>query len=219
MLRSADTQSEKQFKIISNNPRRSKFFFNQSTRIAIFCPTISFLARRWGQSANFHDEEIWGQISVFKPRDREKEMYNLFQPIKDIVYGFLAFKKPLFFGKSFYKAVTNGSKKNKHGDRLQAFLQKTNVYKAALQALKGVSNDNRTESIIGSLPRRRRQQQKLHKFAYLAMKNIIFARFARAFFIFWHFEDVLILSTMWHDLFCSCVDDASIRCQMFNFVL
>ena len=30
-----------------------------------------------------------------------------------------------------------------------------------------------------------------HKFAYLTMKNSIFARFARAFFIFWHFEDVL----------------------------
>ena len=193
MLRSAETQSENQFKIISNNPRQSKFFFNQSTRIANFCPTISLLARRWGQSANFHDEEIWGQISVFKPRDREKEMYNLFQPIKDIVYGFLAFKKPLFFGKSFYKAVTNGSKKNKHRDRLQAFLQKTNVYKAALQTLKSASNDNRTESTTGSLPWPR-QQQKPHKFAYLAVKNIIFARFARAFFIFWHFEDVLVLS-------------------------
>ena len=31
---------------------------------------------------------------------------------------------------------------------------------------------------------RRRKQQKLHKFAYLTMKNSIFARFARAFFIF-----------------------------------
>ena len=31
---------------------------------------------------------------------------------------------------------------------------------------------------------RRRRQQKPHKFAYLTMKNIIFARFARAFFIF-----------------------------------
>jgi len=42
---------------------------------------------------------------------------------------------------------------------------------------------------------RRRQQQKAHKFAYLTMKNSIFARFARAFFIFWHFADVLVLST------------------------
>ena len=32
-------------------------------------------------------------------------------------------------------------------------------------------------------PRRRRQQEP-HKFAYLTMKNSIFARFARAFFIF-----------------------------------
>ena len=31
---------------------------------------------------------------------------------------------------------------------------------------------------------RRRRQQKPHKFAYLTMKNSIFARFARAFFIF-----------------------------------
>ena len=34
---------------------------------------------------------------------------------------------------------------------------------------------------------RRRPQEKFHKFAYLTMKNSIFARFARAFFIFWHF--------------------------------
>ena len=33
-------------------------------------------------------------------------------------------------------------------------------------------------------PRRRRRQQKPHKFAYFTMKNSIFARFARAFFIF-----------------------------------
>ena len=31
---------------------------------------------------------------------------------------------------------------------------------------------------------RRRRQQKLHKFAYLTMENSIFARFARAYFIF-----------------------------------
>ena len=48
-----------------------------------------------------------------------------------------------------------------------------------------------------------------HKFAYLTMKNSIFARFARAFFIFWHFEDVLFVSTTWNDLFCSCVDDVN----------
>ena len=51
------------------------------------------------------------------------------------------------------------------------------------------------------------------------MKNNNFARFARAFFIFWHFEDVLVLSTTGNDLFCSCVDDVSIWWQMFNFVL
>jgi len=65
---------------------------------------------------------------------------------------------------------------------------------------------------------RRRRQQKPHKFAYLTMKNSIFARFARAFFIFWHFVDVLVLSTTWNDLFCSWVDDVSAWSQMFNFV-
>ena len=40
---------------------------------------------------------------------------------------------------------------------------------------------------------RRRRQQKLHKFAYLTMKSNSFARFARAFFIFLHFVDVLVL--------------------------
>ena len=37
---------------------------------------------------------------------------------------------------------------------------------------------------------RRRRQQKPEKFAYLRRKNSIFVRFARAFFIYWHFEDV-----------------------------
>ena len=65
---------------------------------------------------------------------------------------------------------------------------------------------------------RRRQQQERHKFAYLTMKNNSFARFARAFFIFGHFEDVLVLYTTWNDLFCSCVDDVSIWWQMFSFL-
>ena len=65
---------------------------------------------------------------------------------------------------------------------------------------------------------RRRRQQKPRKFAYLTMKNSISARFARAFVVFWHFEDVLVLSTTWNDLFCSCEDDTSIWRQMFNFV-
>ena len=60
--------------------------------------------------------------------------------------------------------------------------------------------------------------QKPHKFAYLTMKSNIFARFARAFFIFWHFEDVFVLSTTWNDLFCNCVDDVSIWWQMFYFL-
>ena len=65
---------------------------------------------------------------------------------------------------------------------------------------------------------RRRRRQKRHKFAYLTMKNNSFARFARAYFIFEHFADVLVLSTTWNDLFCSCVDDVSVCWQMFNFV-
>ena len=65
---------------------------------------------------------------------------------------------------------------------------------------------------------RRRRQQRPHKFAYLTMKNSNFARFARAFFIFWHFEDFLVLSTTSNDLFCSCVDDVCIWWQMLIFV-
>jgi len=48
------------------------------------------------------------------------------------------------------------------------------------------------------------------------MKSNSFACFACALFIFGHFADVLVLSTTWNDLFCSCVDDVSIW-QMFNF--
>ena len=38
------------------------------------------------------------------------------------------------------------------------------------------------------------------------------------FWHFWHLEDVLVPSTTWNDLFCSCVDDVSIWWQMFNVV-
>ena len=38
------------------------------------------------------------------------------------------------------------------------------------------------------------------------------------FSFFWHFVDVLVLSTTWDELFCSCVDDVGIWWQMFNFV-
>ena len=73
--------------------------------------------------------------------------------------------------------------------------------------------------IIRELTQRRRQRQrKRHKFAYLTMKNNSFARFACAFFIFWRFADVLVLSMTWNDLFCSCVDDVTIWWQIFNFV-
>ena len=34
----------------------------------------------------------------------------------------------------------------------------------------------------------------------MTMKTSSFARFARAFLIFWHFEDLLVLSTTWNDL-------------------
>ena len=40
-----------------------------------------------------------------------------------------------------------------------------------------------------------RRPQERQKFAYLTMKNKRFARFARAFFIFGHFADVVVLST------------------------
>ena len=65
----------------------------------------------------------------------------------------------------------------------------------------------------------RRRQQKPHKCAYFTWKNSILARFARAFFIIFRcFEDVLVLSTTWVDLFCSCLDDVSVWWQMFHFV-
>ena len=48
-----------------------------------------------------------------------------------------------------------------------------------------------------------RRQQERHEFAYLTMKNNRFASFARAFFIFGHFADVLVLS--WHEMSCFAV--------------
>ena len=65
-------------------------------------------------------------------------------------------------------------------------------------------------SVIREFTQPRQQwQQERHKFAYLTVKNNRFARFARAFFIFGHSADVLVLSTTWNYLFCSCEDDLS----------
>ena len=65
---------------------------------------------------------------------------------------------------------------------------------------------------------RRRRQQKPHKFAYLTIKNRIFARFARAFFIF--FFDILKTFSFFlgREMICSCVDDVSISWQMLIFI-
>ena len=46
----------------------------------------------------------------------------------------------------------------------------------------------------------------------------VFARLAHAFFFFWRFEDVLVFTTTWNELFCSCVDDVSIWWQMLIFL-
>ena len=50
------------------------------------------------------------------------------------------------------------------------------------------------------------------------MKNFFFARCARAFFIFEHLTDLLVLSTTWNEQFCSWMDDVNNWWQMFNFV-
>ena len=61
----------------------------------------------------------------------------------------------------------------------------------------------------------RRRKQERHTFAYLTIKKIAL----HALHVhFGHFADVLVLSTTWNDLFCSCVDDSSWWLQMFNFV-
>ena len=50
------------------------------------------------------------------------------------------------------------------------------------------------------------------------MENSIFARFkfARAYFIFWHFEDVLVLSTTWNEVVwtTSAYDD---KCSILSY--
>ena len=81
--------------------------------------------------------------------------------------------------------------------------------KCSLPVAVHVSKTRLLKLPIRSLPQRRRQQER-HKIAYLTMKNNLFTRFARAFFIFLHFADVLVLSTTSNDLFCHWVDDVSI---------
>lgn len=51
----------------------------------------------------------------------------------------------------------------------------------------------------------------------VTMKNNSFAWFTRAFFIFKHFADVLVVSTTWNGLFCSCVEDVRMWWQLLNF--
>ena len=65
--------------------------------------------------------------------------------------------------------------------------------------------------------RRRRRQQKPHKFAYLTVKNSIFARFARAFFIF----DISLTFSFFlrREMTCFAVVWTTWQWwQMFNFV-
>ena len=55
----------------------------------------------------------------------------------------------------------------------------------------------------------------------VASKNSIFARFENAFFIFWHFQDVLVLSTTWMTCFAVvwatwAYDD---KCSIFSLAL
>ena len=87
----------------------------------------------------------------------------------------------------------------------------------ALRDSSGVSGSLGIKSICFTQPRRR-QRQECHKFAYLTIKNNSSARFARAFFILGHFTAVLVQSTPWNDVFCSCVmHDANTCQQIFKF--
>ena len=69
-----------------------------------------------------------------------------------------------------------------------------------------------TPQIIMELKQPRQQLQQCAKFTYLTMKYNSVAFFARAFFIFVHFADVLVLSMTWNDhlFWWSCVDNMSI---------
>ena len=98
------------------------------------------------------------------------------------------------------------------------FLLLHTIYNTNITYTTSTSYNTATYNIRELKQPRRRRHQKRHKFAYLTMKNSISARFARAFFNFGHFEDVLVLSTTWNDLLCSCVDDVNIWWQMFNLV-
>ena len=70
---------------------------------------------------------------------------------------------------------------------------------------------------IGGLTWRdnRKATKKKHKFAYLTLKNISFARFGRAFFIFAHFAAVFVISTMLNDLSTRLFDYKVLICTFF----
>ena len=83
------------------------------------------------------------------------------------------------------------------------------LWRCCCRSLNSLKGNNRAAA-------RRRRKQGRHKFAYLKIKNSSLARFTRAFYIFGHFADVLVLSATSNDLFCSGVDEVSIWWQMFN---
>ena len=100
-----------------------------------------------------------------------------------------------------------------------AYVQRKAAWFCTVEPWERFSSNLTVECISKELKQpRRRRQPKPHKFAYLTMKNSFCARFARAFFIFSYFENVLVLSTTWNDLFWSCVDDVSIWWHVFKFV-
>ena len=74
--------------------------------------------------------------------------------------------------------------------------------------------------ILGSLSNHDDDGNKNPTNLHIWQRKTVFlhALHVTAYFIIWPFEDVLVLSTTWNDLFCSCVDDVSIWWQTLIFV-
>ena len=91
-------------KILTVEPFKTvyKVTLGQSIWIANLCPKNYYLARRFGHSVNFHGRDIFRETRVFKPTEKWN---NSFPPIKATAAGFSAVRKPLLFGKFFYKVI------------------------------------------------------------------------------------------------------------------
>ena len=126
-------------------------------------------------------ELLWAQTRSLEP---EGEIFLFW-----LGFGSCLQRKEILWLPGYLSRVSN-----RRSSFRDFFTWHTNIFNCACESNRELKQPR--------LPR----QQKPHKFAYLTMKNITL--FLHALHV--HFSSyVLVLSTRWNDMFCSCVDNVS----------